>query len=391
MKVLVVSTSFPIHKGSTSGVFVKRLVDELSKDVNLQVVVPDGRRQTKIDAEYSVYCFRYAPKSMQTLAHEPGGLPVALKSRPMRFVFLPTFLLAFCLAIWRKSLGVDVIYANWSLPGLIAGFVGKLRGIPVFTTLRGDDAANLDGSRLKRLILRMLVGWNSRLITVSGNMNENLSSRFGRFAHLFRHIPNGVDNDFLKVSNIVEHTGSLKLLYIGSLIPRKQVETAIAALGFARGSATLTVVGEGPERQKLAQQAVELGLAERVEFLGEKPEKEIPNIISRHNALVLCSQSEGRPNVVMEAMASGRVVLATRLPGVVEVLTHNQNGLLFDIGDARALAEMIDKLEEDLPLRVRLGSAAKKYILANSLTWDRCAQSYIELFAINKKPGQRVT
>lgn len=391
MKVLVVSTSFPIHKGSTSGVFVKRLVDELSKSVTLHVVVPDGRRQTEIDSGYPVYSFRYAPKSMQTLSHEPGGLPVAMKSSPLRIAFLPFYLLAFCLAIWRKSDGMDVIHANWSLPGLIAGFVGKLKGIPVFTTLRGDDAANLDRSWLKRLILKLLAKWNSKLITVSGAMSRELSRRLGSLGPLLCHIPNGVGDKFLEVSTVPEHTDPLKLLYVGSLIPRKQVDTAIAALSIARGHTTLTIVGDGPERHRLVRKAEELGLVKRVVFLGELPESEIPNILSRHHALLLCSQSEGRPNVVIEAMASGRVVLATALPGVVEILTHDQNGLLFNIGDAQALAEMIKELERDPSLKVRLGGAAKKYILDNRLTWDRCAQSYIELFALNNKLGQGKT
>lgn len=390
MKVLMVSTSFPLSRESTSGIFVKRLVDALSKKVEIQVVVPDGCQQTEPNLDYPIHSFRYAPKAWQTLSHEPGGLPVAIKGRPASILLLPSYLLFFFLAIWRSSRGVDVIHANWSLPGVLAGIVGMLKRIPVVTTLRGDDVTNLDSSWVRKVSLNLLLMSNSRLLTVSASMERELSNIFPKSTAMFLHIPNGVDDSFFSATCLRESAAAPRLVCIGSLIKRKQIETAVEALASVQGHATLTIVGDGPEKQYLSSRVAALGLSDRVNFIGAVPPNQVAEILSRHDALVLCSRSEGRPNVMLEAMASARVVISTALPGVVELIEHNKTGLLFPVGDIKSLTANIEKLVENPSFGVELGRAARERILSGGLTWESSSECYYQVYlsAMNPAGGE---
>src|SRR5690554_2085872 len=385
MKVLVVSTSFPISRESTSGIFVKRLVDALSRKLDVQVVVPDGRQRTEPGADYCVKSFRYAPKVFQTLSHEPGGLPVAIKENPASALMLPSYFLFFFLAIWRYSRGVDLIHANWSLPGVFAGIVGLIKRIPVVTTLRGDDVSNLRSSWVRRSVLSLLLRSNARLITVSPSMAQELSSMFPLSSASFQHIPNGVDENFLSVNSLQEGEIVPRLLCVGSLIKRKRIDTAIEALARVPKRATLTIVGEGPEKKTLVSKVAALGLTERVEFVGEVPPSQIANTLSQHDALILCSCSEGRPNVVLEAMASARVVIATDLPGIVDFIEDSRTGLLFPVGDVETLSANIEKLMKNPCLSAELGNSARTQILNQGLTWETCAARYYQVYEATLK------
>lgn len=380
MKILFVSTSYPLYPDGASGIFVKRLVDAIGHRVTVQVAVPDGRKKSEPDASYPIHYFRYAPKQDQVLSHEPGGLPVAMKSSPLYALLFPGYVFLFFFSIFRHSAGFDLIHANWSLPGVLAGLVGKLRRIPVITTLRGNDVANLGSSFIRRVAIKLLLTTSSHVVSVSSEMNRTLLEFFPEYREKFRHIGNGVDESFFHTVQPEAQNCPLRLLCVGSLIERKQVAVAIEALAEAGVNARLTIAGDGPERSKLESLVNQLCQKENVEFLGSVPPEHVAVVLSQHDALILCSRSEGRPNVVIEAMASGKAVVSTRLPGVTELIEHNRNGLLFSVGDIDALAKNIKYLQKYPGKRRELGSAAKEKILRLGLTWDNCADKYCQLY-----------
>src|SRR6266545_2825587 len=117
------------------------------------------------------------------------------------------------------------------------------------------------------------------------------------------------------------------------------------------------LVGDGPERGALERLATELGVGSRVHFLGELPPR--PTAHELFDISVLCSLSEGSPNSVLEAMAVARPVIATRVGGVADTITHDVNGLLIAPGDARGLAAALARLASHSALRARLGAAAQ--------------------------------
>jgi glycosyltransferase involved in cell wall biosynthesis len=380
-EILVVTTSFPQDDNAGSGIFVKRLTDALSLRVRLAVLSPAGRspRTATQDAAYPVIDFRYAPRAWQSLTHAPGGIPAALKRHMLFWAVLPLLLLGMFRATAKASRGVRLLHANWSLTGLICGLVGRMHGIPVITTLRGSDVGKLESSWLARQIFSATLRLNDRLVTVSQAMCETLAARHPRHRHKFVHIANGVDAAFFTLAPPPAAT-PLRLVSIGNLIPGKGGADLLTALAQVDAAVTLSVVGDGPERIALQNQAMALGLNDRIDFLGALPPPQIPAVLAAHDVLVLASHAEGRPNVLVEAMAAGRAVIATRIPGVCELVDDQQTGLLYPPGDTAALAAHIRALV-DAPARCQaLGAAARAAVAAQKLTWPACAEQYADLY-----------
>ena len=383
MKVLLLTTSFPLGRESVSGIFVQRLAEKLSEVVDVEVLTPDPamRMALPTDLAYQVSTFRYAPRRWQTLAHRPGGIPVALRGNLLYFFLLPGFVLCMALALYRKSRSSDAIHANWSMTGAIAGVIGHLTGRPVITTLRGADANCLHTSALARLAMRFCLHSNGATVAVSDAIEKDVGTLFPNHVHKLRMVPNGVDDEFFQVP---PRTGSEKitLISIGSLIERKGLELSIEALSRlkARRSVSYLIVGDGGEEERLRQVAEQHGVQGIVRFRGTVAHDRIPELLHRADVLLLPSRSEGRPNVVLEAMASGLPCLAFDVPGVNELVTDKVTGYLaapFEVAD---FARKLERLLEDAEHRRRLGENGRDAIERMNLKWSETAARYISLY-----------
>jgi glycosyltransferase involved in cell wall biosynthesis len=146
-----------------------------------------------------------------------------------------------------------------------------------------------------------------------------------------------------------QHKG-LKLLYAGSLVSHKGVDTAIEAMSvLARRSAnnvTLTIVGSGHPayEARLKELVSQEGLGERVHFRSRIAREEMPKLFKEFDVLVFPSIWEGLPRIVQEAMASGLVVVGTNTGGTGEILIQGETGLTFNPGDYLTLANHIELL-----------------------------------------------
>ena len=379
LSVLLLTTSYPLGSDSVSGVFVQRLARALADVCRVQVLAPaDSQAVVSADATPSVCVFRYAPQALQVLAHGAGGIPAAIGANRFNLVLVPFFLLSMLLYCWRQAKGKDVLFANWSICGIVAGVVGRLRGIPVVVTLRGEDANRLETSLLFRWGVKLCGLLCARIVTVSETMGARLEAIPG-FSHKLVVIPNGVSQAFLDVEPLRAGDERLQLLCVASLIPRKSIATLIRALAFTPPCVSLTLIGEGCEQGALIALAVELGVNERVEFLPFQLPEKLPAYLASCDVLVLPSRAEGRPNVVLEAFAAGRPVIATEIDGLYELVGQNQRGLLFPVDDSEALARCIHLLAGS-ELRLTLGCNARQYIVDEGLTWRLAAQRYTQLF-----------
>lgn len=377
LRVVVVTTGFP----PLSGFFVGQMVDHLPADIMVQVVTPCAAREVTWQAgdRIRVRCFRYGPRRWQTLAYQPGGLPEALRRSGGVPIVLLLFLPAFFLAVLRVARRADLIHANWSAPGVIAGLAGRIMGTPVITTLRGADVTLAERSRLWRFVLKTGLLLNQRLVTVGDGLQVQAAGLLGIPSTRIVVIPNGVSAAFFDVPPDVPGR-ALRLVSIGLLIPRKGIDTILAALAQLdlALSVELTLVGDGPERSRLAALAAEPTLAGRVRFSGALEPSEIPAVLASHDVLVLASHSEGRPNVVVEAMAAGRAVVASTISGVAELVVDGENGLLFPPDEPAALANQLRRLISEPGLVQRLGEAGRASV--QGLTWERTGMRYAELY-----------
>lgn len=382
MRVGLVTTSFPLSTNPVSGVFVARLAEELAKRVDVTVLTPAGTETAaSTQTSFPVRYFRYAPQNLQKLAHQPGGVPVALRTSPASVLFLPLFIVALFIATLRLSRRCDVIHANWSACGAIAGLAGLLTRRPVITTLRGSDVMRLDRSKPARWLLAVTLWTNKQVVCVSSDIENQIRRLFPRMGERVRTIPNGVDDQFLSLSHLGHNRPELHLVAVGSLIPRKALDVAISAVARLQNSKIyLIVVGDGPERPRLEALIEEHALGDQVRLLGAQPPHAIPGFLENADALVLTSRHEGRPNVVIEAMAAGLPVVATAIPGVRELVPDGEVGLLFEPGDIAGLAAHLGRLLEEPDLRRELGQAGRRRVLGLGLSWDRAASAYCDLY-----------
>jgi glycosyltransferase involved in cell wall biosynthesis len=147
------------------------------------------------------------------------------------------------------------------------------------------------------------------------------------------------------------------LAFAGRLTAAKSLEVALEALARSDG-VTLLVAGEGDARAGLERRAHELGLDGRVRFLGAQARARVLELFRAADASILSSSWENFPHTVVEALAVGTPVLATRAGGIAEVVRDGENGLLVPVGDTGALAAAIERFFGDPDLRARLARRA---------------------------------
>lgn len=379
-RVLFLTTSYPLRPGSVSGIFIKRLVESLQKLADIHVVTPDDSETTPPPED--VHTFRYAPKSKQLLAHSYGGIPAALGKNRTNYLYATSLITCFFVATLKLSPSIHILHANWSILGVIAGIVGRALGKPVLTTLRGEDITRAKTSRLFKLLLFCCLALNRFVVCVSSDMQTELHALFPRYRNKIRHIANGVDSVFEKMYTSSPNAPLLQFLCVGSLIPRKNFSCALKAMEQSkyRDQIYLTIVGEGPERAMLEILANELKISQNVKFTGSVPPEQLADLYHQAHIFIIPSLSEGRPNVLLEAMLSGLTVLAADIIGIRELIEEGLTGHLFAPNDTAHLTKLIDKLIEQPESRHRLGNNARLRIQQENCSWERTAELYYQLY-----------
>jgi glycosyltransferase involved in cell wall biosynthesis len=170
-------------------------------------------------------------------------------------------------------------------------------------------------------------------------------------------------------------------VFVGRLHEQKDLAALIAAAPHFLDQLPdhdLVLVGEGPQRQSLSRLAGGLGIGHRVHWPGWRPE--VPAILAAAEMLVLPSRWEGMPNVLLEAMAAGKPVVATRAEGVGEVLGELAAEQTVPVGDMCALARRIVQLAQSPPLAQRLGRENRQRVLAH-FSLQEMVRSYERLYA----------
>jgi glycosyltransferase involved in cell wall biosynthesis len=389
LKVLYVTTSYPMQINPASGIFIHRLISHMPEHVDSSVLTPQtdsGGFLLTDGKNIKVKTFRYWFKKSQKIAHKPGGIPVALRNNKFLYLLLPFFLISEFLSTLRNSFHTQIIHANWSINGLIAGIVGIITGKPVVTTLRGEDITRAKKYKIDQFILRYCIKWSSMVACVNNSYKEWILKVFPQAVGKIITIENGVDQRFYKIgtnryiSNLRPNQ-VLRLLVVGSIIERKRTQDIVKALINLRDpKISLTIAGDGPEIDKIRELVNTNKLNTQVELVGTVDPESLLVLLKTHDAFVICSESEGRPNSLLEAMAAGLPVISTKLPGITEIVTHNFNGLLYDVGNINTLQENVVSLKENIELRKTLGKAAHVYMISHNLTWQNTACKYVELY-----------
>jgi glycosyltransferase involved in cell wall biosynthesis len=147
-----------------------------------------------------------------------------------------------------------------------------------------------------------------------------------------------------------------------------------------RDGVRVRIAGDGPQRSQLQQQATTLGIADRIDFTGEVAPEEIPQFLADADVFILTSRSEGRPNVVIEALAAGLPVVSSALPGIDGLVKHGENGWVVEIGDIAGFAHALDEAFADPDERVRRAALAHERMRGEECSWVMTGHSYDKLF-----------
>ena len=384
MRVCFVTTSFVRSASDHYARFVyeqAKSVREAKPGTSVVVVAPHApglaNRET-IDG-LEIRRVRYFwPARLQRLAYRHEGLFETLRSSRFALVQLPCLLLALMLGLFRAAQGATVIHAQWVPTAAIALIVGMLRGISVVVSVRGADLNSARKSRFGRWLTRAVINRVSYVLTVSDEFRDLLLSDLGCRKPVVA-LYNGVDASQFHPRDRSACRRELGLpaatpvvLYVGSLIERKGVACLIEAL--AEGVSAMPVdaylVGEGPQRASLEELAGHGKTRDRVHFLGGVAKDRIHLWMGAADMLVLPSYSEGRPNVVLEALASGTPVVASAVAGTTELIRDGEDGLLFRPGDVAGLRACIVRMLADSELATTLAARGPQRIASLGLSWS---------------------
>ena len=251
------------------------------------------------------------------------------------------------LAAWYvKEYGMpDLVHAHNSLwAGYAAYLLSRERHCPYVVTEHSSELLNLPARLGTHSLLCRTFAGAAKVLAVSASLADSLKPYLGSGEATV--IPNLVDTDFFTLPPEEPPRWPFRFLYAGSLDRNKGVGVLLRAFASAFGGATevqLDVVGDGPERVPLQALSVELGIEENVKFMGRQSRQGVRETMWRSKALVLPSFRETFGVVLVEAMATGLPVIASRSGGP-EGIVVPETGLLFNPGDVEGLAGAMQRL-----------------------------------------------
>lgn len=338
------------------------------------------------------------------VACPPGSLADALAARGIETFCLP---LGGEISPWRdlacvrllvsllKRCRVDVVHAHSYKAGLVGRLAARAAGVPaVVLTVHSSILQDRRSPWKKHLFAvteRLLAGLTDRIITVSRDLGREIADRKMVPREKLVTIYNGIvperfnkppDREYLQ--KIIGIPAGKKVVgTVSRLAPQKGVGDfikAAARLSGEKEGVVFLVAGDGPLRADLERRAGEENLSGRLFFIGERQDVQI--ILPCLDVLVLASVTEGMPLTVLEALAAGCPVVATRVGGIPEVISDGVNGLLVSPGDAQGMAASILRLLEDPAASRKMGEEGRKRV-AGSFTVDKMVggteQVYIDL------------
>jgi glycosyltransferase involved in cell wall biosynthesis len=315
-------------------------------------------------------------------------------------------------AAWRlariiRALRPDVVHTHTAKAGAVgraAALLAGRRAVVVHTfhghVLRGYFGRI--GTLVFRTIETALARVTDRLVAVSPEVRDELVSLGVAPASKFSVIRLGIeleprvafDGDPVEVRRRLGIAADRFVVgWFGRMTAVKRTDDlldAVAALRERGVDALLLLVGDGSDRERLEERAHELGLARSCLFLGYQ--EDVAAWYAICDAVVLTSASEGTPVTIIEALAAGRPVVASRVGGVPDVVDEGETGFLVGVGDTRAMAERLETLARDPGLRASMGAEGRERMLSRYAVErlvDDVDALYRELLATASSPTSR--
>jgi glycosyltransferase involved in cell wall biosynthesis len=288
---------------------------------------------------------------------------------------------------------LDVLHCHQPLSPMTIGLIAKaLWDKPVLVKLTGGgshgnlrEIQRLPFTQLRKRMMQRV----DRFVAVSGEVATGLHT-WGIPADRIAQIPNGVDTDRFAPSTLEDKQRAREALgleeanqvtiFVGRLSAVKGVDTLLRAwknVHQVNPNSRLLLLGDGPERTALQVLADELDLGQTLAFCGAQPD--VLPYFQAADLFALPSVSEGLPNALLEAMAAGLPCVASNIGGNVDLISHGDNGLLFQPGSVEHLTDVLLRLSGNDIERREFGRRARETVEAD-YSLDRVMEKYVELY-----------
>jgi glycosyltransferase involved in cell wall biosynthesis len=379
--LLLLTSSFPCSPTDETCGYIRDFARSLAADFSVTVLAPPDRSavQWPPDAFTLIRSGSVVPASLDPFGAGSDFNHLASRS-PITKLFSVVSLVCFLARALTLALKCDAVCSHWILPsGLVGALINRLLGKPHVVVEHSGALHLLARMRCGKQIARFVIGGADRVVTVSSDLKRKLSALYPNAGKKIEIIPMGVSVP----SGICE--ASLKpsprvILFIGRLTEIKGLDVLLRAM---RGleDLSLMVAGDGERRDEF--EALARSLPVKARFIGSINSSTRDHLLSICDIVVIPSRvladgrTEGMPVVCLEAMAAGRVVIASRVGGLAEVIVDGENGLLFEQSDRRMLREKLRLALTDDSLRQKISENARRS--AAAYDWARIGSRYSEV------------
>lgn len=283
--------------------------------------------------------------------------------------------------------GFDAIHAFFGVPcGVQAYLLGKRFQLPYIVSLRGADVPGFsERFSLLYAVLKPLIRfvWKRAHSVVAASEGLKKLAHITTPSQAISVITNGINIHEFHPAEVREEDGYIRILCVSRLTPRKDIRSLILALEHllkndAERRLELWIVGEGDELEALKELAHVRGIERNVKFFGRVAHDKLLFYYQLADIFCLPSLNEGMSNALLEALASGLPLVATVTGGTEELVTDGVNGFFIEQRSSEDIAEKIEKLMVDLPLRQRFGQASR--FRAEAMSWKNVATEYVALY-----------
>jgi glycosyltransferase involved in cell wall biosynthesis len=380
LRVLSFTTLFPNPAEPGRGIFVRNRLAEIASRADLLVIAPvnAGRNPRVLGVPFR----RRDPAGFDVLHPRFAVLPGMLKQWDAAFLFGET---------WPQVRGAirnggarpDLVDGHYAFPDGAAGArLARHLGVPFVLSVRGSDLEVIARNGARREPIRRTLRDAGAVIAVSRSL-ERRALELGAVAARTHVIPNGVDvARFLPLDRAAARDAlriprdERMVLVVARLEPVKGLDLLSAAMAALRARAVdarAHVVGEGPGRRAVEEAIRASAVEDAMRLHGSRPAETLPLWYAASDVVCLLSHSEGCPNVILEALACGRPVVATDVGGIPDLVRDGENGFLVRSRDP---GEVADRLEAALSRRwdpAAIAAAARR-------SWGRVAEEQMEIY-----------
>ncbi len=408
----MLTSSYPRFPDDGAGSFVRSLARNVGLQGNqVQVLAPhDGSRVIPPeDPNVTVSFFSYAPVNKLRLIGYGRSLYGDVRLRPWAYLSVCCYTLAgiFAAVSTVRRGRCEVVHAHWVVPsGFLGTVVSRLLNIPLIVSLHGSDVYLAETNSVARFAARSALK-SADVITACSQDLRDRAAALGAEASKVIVVPYGVDAGFFapcseKASQLRRQLAigdeELVVFSVGRMVRKKGFEYLLQAapqiIRSVGRPVRIVLGGDGDLRPELETLASKLGIDDRVIFTGMLTQGQVAACLSASDVVALpCVRDDwgnvdGLPNVLLEALAAGRPVVATSAGGIGMVLRDRENGRLVPERSSEALASAIVDLLERESLRASLGAAARATV-EKHYSWTEIARRFEELYW-RARSGQRL-